>query len=354
MQALNKHQALAFVSERRALFDAAGSTNPFACSAWTLHFIEQIVAGDWQILAAEGAGGASLALLHRDPARPHHCSALTNYYASLWSPLVGAPRDRAAALDDIVADLTALRPAPATLGFAPLDAAAPDTAALATALSRRGWYARRYFCFGNWYQPCAGMGFEDYMRARDSQLLNTWKRKSRRFASGADGARLEIVTEPGAVDAGLAAYQAVYARSWKVAEPYPEFVPGWARICAENGWLRLGLAWIGAVPVAAQFWFTLHGRAFIFKLAYDEQYAKYSAGTVLTAHMIRHSLEQDRVTEIDYLTGDDAYKRSWMSMRRERVGLIACNTRTARGLASAARELAGALTQRWRSPAAPA
>ena len=82
-------------------------------------------------------------------------------------------------------------------------------------------------------------------------------------------------------------------------------------------------------------------RTYIFKLAYDEEYAKWSAGTVLTAHLMRHSLEQDRVIEIDYLTGDDAYKKSWMTARRERVGLIAGNPRSARGLLIGAREFAG-------------
>ena len=61
-------------------------------------------------------------------------------------------------------------------------------------------------------------------------------------------------------------------------------------------------------------------RAYIFKLAYDEEYAKWSAGTVLTAHMFRHELDIDRVVEIDYLTGDDPYKGAWMTQRRERTG----------------------------------
>jgi CelD/BcsL family acetyltransferase involved in cellulose biosynthesis len=146
------------------------------------------------------------------------------------------------------------------------------------------------------------------------------------------------------------AYDRVYAKSWKKPEPYPEFVRRWARICADNGWLRLGVAWVDDVPIAAQFWFTMDRRAYIFKLAYDEDYSKWSAGTVLTAHMVRHSLEQDAVVEIDYLTGDDPYKKTWMTHRRERVGLIACNRRTARGMFTATVEYAGALRKRWRAP----
>ncbi len=349
MQVLNKAQALAFVRERRELFDAAGQSNPFAGSAWLLHFIAQVAGEDWQIIAPEdGRDGHSTLLLYREPQQPYRCSALTNYYASLYSPLASTASDRPGALGRLLGQLAELRPAPATLGFAPLDAQSPDTAALAASISGRGWYLRRYFCFGNWYLPCEALSFDEYMSGRDSRLYNTWKRKAKKFERGAEGARLEIVTEPGRLEAALEAYGRVYARSWKNPEPYPDFVPGWARICAANGWLRMGLAWVGETPIAAQFWFTLHRRAYIFKLAYDEDYAKYSAGTVLTAHLIRHSLEEDRVVEIDYLTGDDEYKRTWMSERRERVGLLACNPRTARGLLAATREFAGAVRQRWR------
>ena len=126
-------------------------------------------------------------------------------------------------------------------------------------------------------------------------------------------------------------------------------MPGWAAICAARGWLRLGVAWAGDVPIAAQFWFTINRRAYIYKLAYDEAFSKLSAGTVLSAHMFRHALDVDRVVEIDYLTGDDPYKQAWMTHRRERVGVIACNPRTLKGAGRALYEAAGALRQNLRA-----
>ena len=59
--------------------------------------------------------------------------------------------------------------------------------------------------------------------------------------------------------------------------------------------------------------------------------------------MMEHVLEVDRVHEVDYGIGDEPYKRDWMSHRRERVGLIAFNPRTARGLSGAIRHFGG----RW-------
>lgn len=221
--------------------------------------------------------------------------------------------------------------------------------ALQRAFAKQGWYVRQYSCFGNWYLPCEGMTFADYMAARDSRTRNTWKRKAKKFtnSNNADGARLQIVTQLDEVDAAMDAYDRIYANSWKKPEPYPDFVRGWAKCCARKGTLRLGLAWLGDIPIAAQFWFTENRRAFIYKLAYDEEHKKWSAGTVLSAKLFELSLDQDKVVEIDYLTGDDPYKQAWMSHRRERIGLIACNPRTLRGLLAGFRERAGVLWQQW-------
>lgn len=354
---MNRREAQAFIGARKALFDAAARSNPFAHSVFQLHFLDQIATDAWRILALEAGEGeqAAVMLLYAEAAAPRQLRSLTNYYASLFSPIVCATTPAPAVVDRLVEALAGQRPRIATADFSPIAGDDPANRALLEALRRRGWYVRPYFCFGNWYLPCAGMGFEPYMRARDSRTYNTWSRKAKRFKLGAEGeARLQLVTDPADVDAAMDAYDRVYHKSWKQPEPYPTFVREWARLAAQQGWLRLGLAWHEQVPIAAQFWFVADGRAFIVKLAYDEDYGKWSAGTVLSAFLFKHALEVDRVGEIDYLTGDDAYKRHWMSERRERTGLLACNTRTPQGLLRAAYEWAAETRKRWAPPPAPA
>jgi hypothetical protein len=359
MRVLSKQDALGFVTEHAAVLDSrSNAPNPFACSDWIHHFIDQVAEDDWRILALEsGTSGANLMLAYHHAATPWRCMALTNYYASLYSPLASLaslPDDRAAAMRCVVQELSSARPRVATVQFSPLDAQSPDTAALLGELRNQGWYARQYFAFGNWTLPCDGLEFGAYIAARDSKVRHTLARKSKKlFASG----NVDILQDPADVDRGMDAFDAIYGRSWKQAEPYPGFVRGWARRCAQRGWLRLGLASVEGKPIAAQFWFTIDRRAYIFKLAYDEDYSKWSAGTVLTAHLFQHALEQDKVVEIDYLTGDDAYKSAWMSHRRERIGVMACNLRSPRGVWTAAREMAGSLSaplrHRPRDPGPP-
>jgi CelD/BcsL family acetyltransferase involved in cellulose biosynthesis len=59
---------------------------------------------------------------------------------------------------------------------------------------------------------------------------------------------------------------------------------------------------------------------------------------LLTALLMEHVIEVDKVAEVDYLIGDDPYKKTWMSHRRERWGVIAYNPRSLAGLAGWTRE----------------
>jgi len=326
---LNKPDALAFVSERAEIFDAV--PNAFGKTAWLLHFIEQVIDPNWELIVSESlVRGESVMLLYDDG---RGVKSLANYYSGLWSP--AATTTQQAPLRHMV---ELLRRYP-SINFGPLDDAAPATMALQHALASQRWYVRPYTAHANWYLP--GRPYAEYLSQRDSQLRNTISRKGKKFPG-----ELRIVTSPDEVDAAMDAYDAVYARSWKVPEPYPNFVRGWARICAENGWLRLGIATLDGAPIAAHFWFVVDGVASIFKLAYDEEHSKLSAGTLLTAMLMQHVLDVDRVSEVDFLSGDDPYKAAWMTHRRERIGFMACNLRTVRGASRAAFEWVGELRQR--------
>src|SRR5262249_30489346 len=122
--------------------------------------------------------------------------------------------------------------------------------------------------------------------------------------------------------------------------------PGLIRLCAERGILRLGLLYVDGEPAASQLWIVHNGRALIYKLAYDERFADLSVGTILTAFLMEHALDVAKVEEIDYLTGDDGYKKEWMSDRRERWGILAMNPRTLRGAAAIVRHAGGRLARR--------
>jgi CelD/BcsL family acetyltransferase involved in cellulose biosynthesis len=60
---------------------------------------------------------------------------------------------------------------------------------------------------------------------------------------------------------------------------------------------------------------------------------------------MEHVIDRDKVSVVDYLTGDDGYKKDWMTHRRERWGIVAFNPRSLRGLLRAARHFGGRATR---------
>jgi CelD/BcsL family acetyltransferase involved in cellulose biosynthesis len=263
-------------------------------------------------------------------ANPPHGSveALSNYYTAFYEPVLG----QGVGGHELLALLRAVRkehPQAALHRYAPMDPDSPAFEALTQALRMAHFKTFAFFCFGNWYEPVR-QNWADYLASRSGQIRSTLKRTGKKFA--AEGGRLELVTGGPELASRMQAFEQVYASSWKTAEPYPNFVRELAELCAKRGWLRLGLAWLNDRPIAAQLWYVNGGRACIYKLAYDENHKTLGAGTLLTALLMEQVLDKDGVQEIDYLIGDDTYKASWMSQRRERWGLVAYNLHSARGL----------------------
>lgn len=268
-------------------------------------------------------------------------AAAANYYTSLFGPVIGqhertAPEHLRLLAKAIIQDTAGWD----TIDLHPMARDTPLFSDLLQAFRQAGMAVQSYFCFGNWYLPVDGRSYQEYFTALPSRLKNTLTRKVRHLAN-AGRLRLEIISGSDGLDRAIAAYEQVYRASWKHAEASPAFISGLIRSCAREGWLRLGVAYVDDQPAAAQIWIVSHEVASIYKLAYDEQFSNLSIGSLLTAHLMRHVIDIDRVREVDYLTGDDAYKRDWMSHRRERWGIIAFNLRTLNGTLAAIRHIGG-------------
>ena len=262
--------------------------------------------------------------------------SLANYYTSLYAPLVQndiAEQALGALFETIMKEDACI-----SIALSPMASDQPLFAITTRSLQKAGWLTFDYFCFGNWFLPIEERSYDQYFQDLPPRLRNTLKRKSKLFF-GAAGGRLDVITGGASIEPAIEAYTRIYHSSWKKPEPFLVFIPGLIRLYAGKGQLRLGMAYINEQPVAAQIWFVSHGRAAIYKLAYDTNYANLSVGSILTNHLMQHVIDVDLVREIDYLTGDDPYKQDWMSHRRERWGIVAYNPRTLRGMAGAANEV---------------
>jgi len=318
----------------------------FAQPAWHLAWARHAASGTPTTLAA-GSSSRLLLPLAESGGAARRLAAANNYFFSELEPVhFGEPTD--GDYRELAAEVARLGAGACEIDLHPLPPSAPLAAAIGDELRRRHWIVSDYLCFGNWFHRLTETDAAAYLAARPAEVRNTIRRKGA-AALRTKGWRLEVCTEIEQLPAALAAYEAVYQRSWKRIEPLQPFIRdvcGWA---ANAGKLRLGLAWVGDEPAAAQLWFVHAGVASIFKLAYDPAFGRLSPGSLLTEHLMRHVIDRDRVERLDYLNGDEPYKQDWMSERRQFSGLVAFNPRHPVGLLRAARHLAG----RWRRRGGP-
>jgi len=261
--------------------------------------------------------------------RSGHAASLATFYTSAYSPLVctDSPERLFKAIFEYLAD----RGNTVALTLSPLTVEPPLFLQIKSTLEQAGWVGiHSFFCFGNWQYEARGDTWQSYLATRPSQLRNTISRRTRQFLEDNRGT-LSIIEGVGLRDEHIEQFTNVYHGSWKRDEPWPDFIPALLRLAARRNWLRLGIATYDGVAVASQIWLVFGGKAYIYKLAYHEDYRRLSPGTVLTAHVMQHVIDRDSVLLVDFLSGDDSFKKQWMTVRRECWGIAAYNNRSLHG-----------------------
>jgi len=186
-------------------------------------------------------------------------------------------------------------------------------------MEQSGFSCHRHFSFYNWVLKVQGQSFSSYMESRPSRVKNTIARKERKLERE-QSYQIRVYTDSD-VEQALSDYNLIYKESWKASEAFVGFSENLVLCFAKAGWLRLGILYINERPAAAQIWFSAHGKASIYRLVYDQNWKQYSPGSILTKHLMHYVIDTDKVETVDFLTGNDAYKRDWMSDRNQRWAL---------------------------------
>jgi|RhiMetdeSRZDD1v2_1073273.scaffolds.fasta_scaffold180854_2 CelD/BcsL family acetyltransferase involved in cellulose biosynthesis len=335
------------------VFRAGGRLSFFLSRDWFQNFAEHIVSDSrelriYGVETGEGHGVAALPMIRKRQSNGvlslASLESLANYYTCYFEPVVRDQEDTGEVARTLAARLWEDRRRWHILKLQPLCRDSATYMAFVNAFRETGMVVQTYFCFGNWYLDVAGRSYQEYVDSLSSVLRKNIPYNLRRLERSSG--EIVIVTDENGLDKALDDYEKVYNASWKIQEATPRFIRGLARTAARNGWLRLGLAYIGGEPAAAQLWIVHEGIASIYKIAYDERFAKLSAGTALTAKLMQQVIDVDKVRIVDYLSGEDDYKKNWMSHRREFWGIAAFNPWTFRGLVQIARQVGGSAAKR--------
>jgi hypothetical protein len=283
------------------------------------------MAGEPIIANASVGGYGAWLFLCRDEAG--HAAAISSWYTLAFRPVFRGnppPEVQARLLTAIALEL---RGHVASITLSPMQAG--DCAITRSAFRDAGWLTLADKTDCNWTTNVSGKSFADYWAQRPGQLRKTVKSKRAK-------ANMDITILSHFDEAAWADYEDVYAHSWKPAEGASKFLRSMAEFEGAAGALRLGIGRIDGQPVAAQFWTCENGTAIAHKVAHREDARHLSPGSILSAAMFERLIDGDRVRCIDFGTGDNDYKRSWMDSCQPLYTLRLYNKRRAAGLSAAA------------------
>jgi Acetyltransferase (GNAT) domain len=283
------------------------------------------------IVRATTDGAIAWLFLVREPGGS--ARALANWYSFAFSVVFKGDPDEAgkrALVTAMAKRLGSANPPITRIALSPVARSDGSSALLVRAFSRAGWKSFLKQSSTSWTADTHGLTFAEFWAARPGQVRSTYSRKKGKAAFDV------VIYDHFDADA-WAEYEAVYANSWKPDEGAPDFIRETAEHESEAGCLRLGLCRIDGVAVAAQYWTVENGTAYIHKLAHRESAQAMSPGTILTHAMFKRVIDEDKVSTIDFGTGDDAYKADWMDRSEPLDEIILYNLRTMKGRIGAAK-----------------
>lgn len=278
---------------------------PFDRLAWWQGLAEHCGLVPLLVVARDGDDAAVLPLQRVNG----HLSGLANWYSFRLRPVSSPGSDAAGLLTALARDL-GRHAARVTLSGLPQEDGSADLTE--AAFRKAGWIALREACDSNHVLHVEGRSYDDYLAGRPGPLRTTLKRKT---------GKVDVRILSGFDADAWSDYEDIYGESWKPSEGSPDFLRGFAQAEGAAGRLRLGLAYAEGRAIAAQMWTVEGGVAFIHKLAHREEAKPLSPGTVLSAALFRHVIDEDKVDLVDFGTGNDGYKRDWMEDVRPRYRL---------------------------------
>lgn len=321
------HDRVNVLQELTANGSAAGGLAPFDRAEWYA-LLAQSGLRPLIAIASDEEASAALALT----GEAGRIAPLRNWYSFTWRQLAppGEHGDRL-----LVEIAKQLKSRGHRVTLEPVPEEDHSATRLASAFAKAGWRVEVTQCDTNHVLNVDGRSFNDYWAQRPGQLRTTLKRKAKKVET-------QILTH---FDDGLwDAYEAIYEASWKPAEDQPAMLRAFAREEGTAGRLRFGIAWHEGKAVAAQCWTVENDTAYIHKLAHLESARALSAGTTLSAALFRHVIDTDRVSLVDFGTGDQDYKADWMNAVRPRYRIDCLNLAAPRAWLDLARLTARRLT----------
>jgi CelD/BcsL family acetyltransferase involved in cellulose biosynthesis len=189
-----------------------------------------------------------------------------------------------------------------------------------------------------------GTGSEEYLKtALSSDQRKSLRRKAKRLAEVGPVAYRSLEAD-GDVEPWLDGFLRLEATGWKgragtaLAQHPAEksFFETAIRAAHRLGRLQAFALGVGGRPIAYQIYFTAGAGAFAYKTAYDEEYARFSPGTLIQTELVHRLHERPECEWMDSCSESDGYLNQLWKERRSLQTLVVAPGALAGRLALAA------------------
>jgi len=170
--------------------------------------------------------------------------------------------------------------------------------------------------------PCPFLPLDEGLETPRAQTL----RRREKWLRALPGFSVQFETGPDTCAPFLARFWRLHAARWERDGGSQAFADGrlvrfHERVVqryADEGRLRLWTLRAAGEPVAVAWTFDDENRALYYQCGYDPAWGSRSVGHVLLAHVVDDARRRG-LSELDFLRGDEAYKREWTQQERRTV-----------------------------------
>lgn len=165
--------------------------------------------------------------------------------------------------------------------------------------------------------------FDAYVASLGKSLRYDVRRLDK-LAGPEGAAKVETVTHEGVPQAMDLLFEH-HLRRWKkrglpgafLGRRIRTFHHEWAKLAADEDWLRVSLLHLDGQCVGAIYAMAMHDATYFYQSGFDPVRGSISPGTLLVAHTIRQAIEEGRL-RFDFMRGDEPYKRRWKPQKAYR------------------------------------
>ena len=166
------------------------------------------------------------------------------------------------------------------------------------------------------------------MQGLSSKFRKNLRRSLNKLLQDYQRVELKQFDEIGSVEKSMNLFFELHQKRWKERgqkgtfhfQERRDFWLDVARCFSDKGWLALHFLTVDDKPVAALHGYEFNNKVFDSLTGFDPDYSQYSVSNILLQKLIAKCVT-NKITEFDFLTGDEPYKFSWTKTYRQNLNL---------------------------------